>query len=744
MSKLGLRDFQQTAVNRLVEGVINYFATGPDRIGGRDVPYVAQLKAVTGAGKTPIIASAIGRLKPAIILWTTKFGSVVDQTATNLRPGGKYYHLLNDSAADIIKFTEIPSAAEWRRILDQQDKLTILISTVAAWNSSEKDPRLNVHKVSPDWGSMTRWNQLRTERSRPLWVVYDEAHNSTAEQVDLLDELDPAGFIVASASNLRGKLQAYLTNLGDEARKQRIIPVRTRDVVLAGLLKSTIDIEDFDSSADEMLIEAAKRRKALNAALTAAGSSVRPKAIYVVETSKTRPAEIWQSLVQKCNVDPESIAVCTNTKELPKGARRVATIANLNDSFLHIIFNKKLQEGWDDPAVYVCYFDGQTESATRMQQVIGRAMRQPGVTHFHQEDLNTAFFYIRCPNEKLEAIIDDLKEELRIYKDADDPDDFEPFQFKESGKKAKPIPLKPKWAGKLVVPVLQTEIEKVKTLEALIRKKTFHFGAADRKAKGRAFVRVVSVKTGDVQEKQRDLLEDSRVRCGQYLQDQIRALSRPCVEALDPEIFSGADLDLSACLRSKALDHYRALAQEVVALYENHVQLCESVDPAAATYTVGAYQPSGFVDKKFKNAAHTHYDAKAFRSDELQMANALDRFANHVWARNKDRLDYGIPLPIKSESSTYFYPDFLWWVRNTVWAIDPTGKFILDEKLRTKLLITPAPLRIALVTPKSYDKSFRLAGNDGWTLMRHRPGLVAPETFADLPSLLETLESEAS
>ena len=50
------------------------------------------------------------------------------------------------------------------------------------------------------------------------------------------------------------------------------------------------------------------------------------------------------------------------------------------------------------------------------------------------------------------------------------------------------------------------------------------------------------------------------------------------------------------------------------------------------------------------------------------------------------RLDYGILLPIKSGSSSYFYPDFLWWVKDTVWNIDPTGKFILMEKVKTKLL----------------------------------------------------------
>src|SRR5205807_758882 len=128
------------------------------------------------------------------------------------------------------------------------------------------------------------------------------------------------------------------------------------------------------------------------------GSSIIPKAIYVVETSNTvkgaepRPIAIWKTLLNKASISPEEIAICTNTKELPKEAVRVSTIDQLSEAYAHIIFNKKLQEGWDDPSVYVCYFDGETGSATRIQQVLGRAVRQPGAKHFSEEDLNTAYF----------------------------------------------------------------------------------------------------------------------------------------------------------------------------------------------------------------------------------------------------------------------------------------------------------------------------------------------------------------
>jgi type III restriction enzyme len=169
MPLLRLLDFQQRAANKLIENALEYYQA-PDKIGGRVIPYVGQLKAVTGAGKTPILATVVSKLKPSIVLWTTKFGSVVDQTAHNLAIGGKYHHLLGPGV-DTLKFSDIKSAADWDRLIERADGLTILVSTVAAWNSSEKDPRLNVHRVNLDWGEKTRWEQLKTDRRRPLWVV---------------------------------------------------------------------------------------------------------------------------------------------------------------------------------------------------------------------------------------------------------------------------------------------------------------------------------------------------------------------------------------------------------------------------------------------------------------------------------------------------------------------------------------------------------------------------------------------
>lgn len=82
-------------------------------------------------------------------------------------------------------------------------------------------------------------------------------------------------------------------------------------------------------------------------------------------------------------------------------------------------------------------------------------------------------------------------------------------------------------------------------------------------------------------------------------------------------------------------------------------------------------------------------------------------------------------------------------MKKTIWALDTTGKFILDEKIRTKLLTVPEPLRIDLVVRGKLDGNYRQVNEDGWTVLRFKTGNAAPESFDDLDDLLKELVEES-
>lgn len=63
-----------------------------------------------------------------------------------------------------------------------------------------------------------------------------------------------------------------------------------------------------------------------------------------------------------------------------------------------------------------------------------------------------------------------------------------------------------------------------------------------------------------------------------------------------------------------------------------------------------------------------------------------------VWNPTADSDGFGIPAK-KARDSATFYPDFLIWKDDLCWALDRTGRHLLDEKVRGKL--------VALGTPKT-------------------------------------------
>lgn len=143
-----LLDFQVKAIKHVYDSYINYYplhnlytSNVDDIKRGEPKPYLHRIKAVTGAGKTPILAKLSGYLGDCIILWTTPKTAVISQTKSNLE--GKYRHLLSPET-EIYDLSDI-SPTEWESVRDRTSGLTILVSTVASFN--QKGDRLKLHQT---------------------------------------------------------------------------------------------------------------------------------------------------------------------------------------------------------------------------------------------------------------------------------------------------------------------------------------------------------------------------------------------------------------------------------------------------------------------------------------------------------------------------------------------------------------------------------------------------------------------
>lgn len=750
--------FQEEAAQALRGAALRWIAYsaqhGPPKYGPTQIPFLGQLKAVTGSGKTPVLAEVVGALGDGVVLWTTSRAAVVEQTFANLT--GKYASLL-PAHTSVIR--DVPSQARWRELIDSHTGLTIWVLTTASWNEAEVsngDARLRLRRPQQDWaGEGAPWDQLRDELRRPLWIVSDESHNQSAVQLDQLAALRPKGFFMASATPVINDLfsewaKALTTH---EATKvlfeEAHVPISTRDVVEANLLKSTIDFVDFQSGAEESLDGTLAAMSAVEDAAHEEDAGITPRAIYVVERSnpprgsqeEARPTVIWRYLVGR-GVPADTIAVFTDTKELPQNAEQISSLTQLEPRHRHIIFNQTLQEGWDDPEAYVCYFDGSTKSFVRIRQIVGRVLRQPKAQRFETEALNTATLIVQTPAEAYDRVVEELKAELRLYAPEDEPA-FAPVRVKTRKQPLDPIPAKDEHAGRLTLPRRALRAPSMKRIEDRLRltaARPWPQDALDAPGMGRKAT--VSLAEGTEELAFIDVLRSARTLNGSFLRRRIMQRNRACINAIHPDRLRGGAFDQWSCYGSYAQDDLINLAAEAVEFFEDRVGYQDDPDPDRATWTLGEHRPRSSELIDFDRAAHPKYSKADLNGDELAFARALDRVPGVLWARNPSsaNLGYGIPLPKKVGDSSTFYPDFLVWHDGTAWAVDTTGRHLLDEKVRGKLiaLVTPS---VALVVRGMVDlNTGSREGRDGWSIVIGRPSLKPlVEHSGDLDKLLTTL-----
>jgi type III restriction enzyme len=756
--------FQEDAVDSLRVAALDWMThaaqNGVPKYGSSVIPFLGQLRAVTGAGKTPILAQVVGGLGRGVVLWTSRSSAVIEQTYNNLC--GRYAAML-PTGAKILR--DILVQSEWRTLIDGEDGLTIWLLTVASWNEAEsaagtgsEEARLNLHRLHRDWaGDTSPWDQLRNDLKRPLWVVSDESHNQSTTQLDQLADLQPKGFFMASATPVYNerfvKWNEALVS-GDTTWGQLasggIVPVRTRDVVEAELLKTTLELLDFQSGREESLDGALQALNALDEAAADEKASVRPRAIYVVEKSNPMrgttgdppPVIIWRYLRSK-GVSADEIAIYTDTRSLPEEAEKVSSLSGLHERYRHIIFNQTLQEGWDDPEAYVCYFDGVTKSFTRIKQIVGRVLRQPGAQHFKSELLNTATIVLNVPADSYDSVLSELRAEMRLYASDDEPD-VPVIKVKTRREPLEAIPVKVEREGTLKLPNRTLKapgmVPAVRMIEAAGRV----WPEEELDAPGRGRRTVVSLEREE-QEKDEymDVVRSARTRNGAFLRRYIQHRNRGCVNAIHPDSFKGSGFKQESCLGSLAQAELRVSGDRVVDYYEEGVEYQIDPDPENAYWVLGEHRPRGKDSYGFANAAHPRYATLDMNRDEREFASALDGMGVGTWARNASTATtgFGIPLPTKVDGSSRFYPDFLWWLgADRCWALDTTGQHLLNAKVRGKLIALQHP-QVAFIVRGGVDLATNLRiERTGWSLVRPRQARPPKsEHFEDLHALLSRL-----
>jgi len=715
----------------------------------RYVPFFQALASITASGKTVILADVVASISaalpvPPVVLWLSKGRVVVEQTLANLLPGGKYHHLLGSAEVRPLPEYDPEEVADLLKPI-------VYFATVGTFNQKDKENgSLVIYRCDIDTADQSTWDALKQRLNRenirrPLIVVYDEAQNLSDQQTDLLMELEPTAFLLASATmrlpqRLAREIDLLKANGWDDA--SLITAVDAKAVAESGLVKNTILLAGYQSPMEETVATLLTDFAQAEADGNSYGLVGKPKAIYVCNTNivagnanerddpkrpfgsrQAPPILIWRQLVDVHGIDPDDIAVYCSLKmdkdypapegfHLFKGGDK--DYADFSSGpFRHIIFNLSLQEGWDDPLCYFAYIDKSMESSVQVEQVIGRLLRQPDARHYAAERLNTAHFYIRIDKNQvftdiLTAVghkIASESPELRVI--VTPPGKPPPVEYPV--KKEMTVPGTALETSDAVAPVADL----IKHLSDYQGDTTNTTGTGSR-----AIVQRLVGDPSDAEVKWEMFEQSSRVLARWIFQREVRK-RHPGALGVAPT--SDAKFDAQVGLGSSAEAHIVSVAEKVVDTFLDGVEMIQKPrDP----YIVGPQLARPDTFETFTNALHAGYDG--LNSLESPFAHVLDK-QGVAWARNPSRTGYRIPLATMGPTA-FFYPDFIVWTASDVFVIDTKGAHLLSEAATRKLLWIDAPrkaterLYVKLVSAGKWKTDATQQTTDGFTLWGIKAG----------------------
>jgi type III restriction enzyme len=388
-----------------------------------DMPYFC-LRVPTGGGKTWLAAKSVAlvntqllRCEHSVILWLVPSKPIREQTLRALRQRQHPYHaaLRDAGAITVLDLDEAKSVT--RATLDTST--TIIVATRQAFQVEEEEcrkvyqgsgalmhhfdnlsPMQRDELLSEGEGSerVTPCSLANVLRLRRPFVVVDEAHNNRTELAfDMLARFRPSGVMELTATP---DLERTPSNV--------LHSVSAAELKAEEMIKLPVVLET-EPNWQQCLADAIGRRDALH---TLADDERRAGAAYL------RPLVLIQSEPRRAGVDtldfervrnelisnhgiPASEIIVATSEE--KGLEQIDAdytlgIADPACPVKFVITQKALAEGWDCPFAYILVSMASLHSATAVEQLLGRVLRQPGASHRQARALNQSYAFVVSRN----------------------------------------------------------------------------------------------------------------------------------------------------------------------------------------------------------------------------------------------------------------------------------------------------------------------------------------------------------
>ena len=388
-----------------------------------DMPYFC-LRVPTGGGKTWLAAKSVVlvnthllRCEHSVILWLVPSKPIRDQTLRALRNRLHPYHTALREAGPITVMDLEEAKSVTRATLDTST--TIIVATRQAFQVEDEECR-KVYRSSGalmhhfDNLSPTQRDELLTEskgvnrttpyslanvlRVRRPFVIVDEAHNSRTELAfDMLARFRPSGVMELTATP---DLERTPSNV--------LHSVSAAELKAEEMIKLPVVLE-AEPNWQQCLADAIGRRDALHKLadderrtgadylrpLVLIQSEPRRKGVDTLDFERVR-----NELITNHGIPASEIAVATGEE---KGLEQIDAdyklgVADPACPVKIIITQRALAEGWDCPFAYILVSMASLTSATAVEQLLGRVLRQPGASHRQAKALNQSYAFVVSRN----------------------------------------------------------------------------------------------------------------------------------------------------------------------------------------------------------------------------------------------------------------------------------------------------------------------------------------------------------
>ncbi len=422
-----------------------------------NIPYVC-LRLPTGGGKTLLAAHAIAIAQKAwvekdhpTVLWLVPSKTIRRQTVEALKnPRHPYRQQLDDlfegrvRVFDIGDFTQI-------RPQDIRDQLTVIVGTIQTLKISNTEGRkVYAHNedMEPHFTGIKNAAGLEKQNGsnrikfsfanllhtlRPIMIV-DEAHNAVTNLSREMQERVSPSCIIEFTATPRFNSNILHSVTAQELKDEEMIKL---PIVLS-------EHTNWQSAVDGAI----QRRQALADIAEKDCKVIRPIVLF---QAQKKNEEVTVDVLKNYLVETSGIA--ENKLAIATGEQRELDGIDLFDlqcPIEYIITIEALKEGWDCSFAYVFCSVSRIQSATAVEQLLGRVLRMPFAERRNAPELNRSYAHVsetsfsaaaNALRDKLVAMgFDEEEAALNIERERCDEEGEFPLFGDEIGSSPKPKP----------------------------------------------------------------------------------------------------------------------------------------------------------------------------------------------------------------------------------------------------------------------------------------------------------------